>query len=266
MQYSQFLAIDHGVKFWLSCVTTKGRSFIVEAPKLKTELFKYRDKVRLHKEGKSEKFWDDYLDQLTCKRNLQVRDAINKTCRFLINHCLRNKIGNIVIGWNERNKQNINLGKKNNYEVVIMPTWRLIQRLKELCDEYGIKLHVISEEYTSKASFLDRDELHKLGVSEACPEGIKPLTWKPSGKRINRDQYRSLSGLIVHADINAAGNILRKLLSLLGEPRTRINQFLKRIDGVMTAPKRYDIFTNMKKKYRKQTPRRTVSTSVVASA
>lgn len=139
-----------------------------------------------------------------------------------------------------------------------MPTARLIRRLGELCSEYGIKLHIISEEYTSKASFLDRDELHKLGE--------KPLTWKPSGKRINRGQYLSKSGLIVHADINAAANILRKMLALIGATMTKIQLFLKRIDGVLTAPKRYDIFVNMKKKYRKQTSQRTVSTDLVTSA
>lgn len=139
-----------------------------------------------------------------------------------------------------------------------MPTARLVKRLGELCSEYGIKLHIISEEYTSKASFLDRDVLHKLGE--------KPLTWKPSGKRINRDQYRTKSGIIVHADINAAANILRKVLSLVGSARTKIKFFLKLIDGVLTAPKRYDIFVNMKRKYRKQTSRRTVSTDLMTSS
>lgn len=258
LNYGQFLAIDRGIKFWLNCVTTKGKSFIVEAPQLKTALFSYRDKVAEHKKGKSDKYWDEYLDKLTLKRNLRVKDAINKAARFIINRCLKDRIGNLVIGWNEENKQNINIGKKNNYEVVSMPTARLIKRLEELVKEYGIRLHVISEEYTSKASFIDRDNLYKLGE--------KPLTWKPSGKRINRDEYRTKSGLTVHADINGAGNILRRLLSILSIPRTKVNLFLKRIDRVMIAPKRYDIFCNMKKKYRKQTSLRTVLTSVVTSA
>jgi hypothetical protein len=134
-----------------------------------------------------------------------------------------------------------------------MPTGRLIKRLEELCKEYGIIFHVISEEYTSKASFLDRDRLHNYGVSEACPEGIKPVTWKPSGKRINRDQYRTKSGLIVHADINAAANILRRLFNFLpGIPNIKKRKILKILDGVLTDPRRYDIFSNMKKKYRGQ--------------
>lgn len=248
LNYNEFLSIDHGVKYWLSAITTKGRSFIVEAPHLKTALHQYQDKVANHKEGKPQGYWDDYLDKLTSKRNLRVRDAVNKAARFVINRCLKDGIGNLVIGWNKGNKQNINIGKKNNYEVVSMPTARLIKRLEELCKEYGIIFHIISEEYTSKASFLDRDKLYNYGE--------KPVTWKPSGKRITRDEYRTKSGLILHADINAAANILRRLFnSLSGMPNIKKSRILKRLDGVLTDPKRYDIFMNLKKKYRKQTSR-----------
>lgn len=245
LNYGQYLAIDHGVKFWLSCVTTNGKSFILEAPQLKTQLHYYRDKVASDKKGKPLKYWDEHLDSLTAKRNLQVRDAVNKAARFIVNRCLKDKIGNLVIGWNEENKQRVNLGKKNNYEVVSMPTARLIKRLEELSKEYGIRLHIVSEEYTSKASFLDRDELHNLGE--------KPLTWKPSGKRTTRDTYRTKSGLIVHADINAAANILRRFFKLNQISRLKATVFFKKLDGVLTDPKRYSIFRNMKRRYRKQT-------------
>lgn len=148
LNYDHVVAIDHGVKFWLSVVTTKGKSFIVEAPQLKTAIWKYRQKVKQYKEGKSNFYWDDYLDKLTAKYNLRVRDSVNKAARFVINHCLKQGVGNLVIGWNKGNKQNINLGRKNNYEVVNMPTARLIKRLEELSKEYGIKFIVTTEEYT----------------------------------------------------------------------------------------------------------------------
>lgn len=258
LNYNEFLSIDHGVKYWLSAITTKGRSFIVEAPQLKTALFRYQEKTVNYKEGKPQKYWDEYLDKLTILRNLQVRDAVNKAARFIINRCLKDKIGNLVIGWNEGNKQNINIGSRNNYEVVSMPTARLIKRLEELCKEYGVVFHVISEEYTSKASFLDRDKLHN--------HGEKPVTWKPSGKRINRDQYRTKSGLILHADINAAANILRRLFNVLpGFPNIKKSRILKRLDGVLTNPRRYSIFCNMKKKYNKKTSLRTALASEVTT-
>ena len=85
LDYSHALSIDHGVKFWLSAVTTKKRSFIVEAPQLKTAIWKYQQKVKQYKQGKSNFHWDEYLDKLTAKYSLQVRDAVNKAARFIIN-------------------------------------------------------------------------------------------------------------------------------------------------------------------------------------
>ncbi|MEO1378069.1 MAG: zinc ribbon domain-containing protein [Cyanobacteria bacterium J06635_10] len=252
-------ALDHGVKFWLSAVTTQGKSFIVEAPQLKTAIWKYQTKVKQYKQGKVNFDWDDYLDKLTAKYNLQVRDAVNKAARFVVNRCLKDGIGNLVIGWNEGNKLWINLGKKNNYEVVNMPTARLIKRLEELCPEYGIRLFKTSEEYTSKASFVDNDELHQYGA--------KPAEWKPSGKRISRDMYRTKSGQLIHADINAACNILRKVADqIFSQPLTALiaYELIKR--GALTDPKRYDIFQNLKKKYRKQTLLPVSLDHVVASA
>ncbi|MGB3656012.1 MAG: transposase [Rivularia sp. (in: cyanobacteria)] len=259
LKYNQALAIDHGVKFWLSAVTTKGKSFIVEAPQLKTAIWKYQQKVKQYKKGKSGFYWDEYLDKLTAKYNLQVRDSVNKAARFVINHCLKNGIGNLVIGWNQGNKQNINLGRKNNYEVVSMPTARLIKRLEELSKEYGIKFIVTTEEYTSKASFVDDDVLHRYGE--------KPKEWKPSGKRISRDEYRTKDGRIIHADLNAAGNILRKVFDQVFSYRLRGKIQLELIKrDALTHPKRYSIFQNLKKKYRKQTSRRMASASVATSA
>lgn len=240
LDYRHFLSIDHGVKNWISAVTTKGRSFIADAKPLKTTIIKYRDKVVSIKKDKPQGYWDEELDKLTAKHNLVIRDSVNKMARFIINRCLRDGIGNLVVGWNEKNKQNINNGKNNNYYTVSMPTKRLIERLQHLGKEYGIIVHVISEEYTSKASFLDRDRLYHYGEI--------PTTWKPSGKRTTRDEYRNKSGLKVHADLNAAGNILRRLFTyFLKFPAILKHRMFKTIDGALTNPARYDVFRNLKK-------------------
>ena len=133
-----------------------------------------------------------------------------------------------------------------------MPTKRLIDRLSLLCEEYGARFHVTTEEYTSKASFIDNDELHQYGA--------KPIEWKPSGKRISRDVYRTKDGLLIHADLNAASNILRKVADqIFSNPGIAKLAFeiIKR--SALTHPKRYDIFSNLKRSYRKQTTSRSVS-------
>lgn len=246
--YHQTISIDHGVKFWVSAVTTLGKSFIVNAPALKTAIWKYQSKVKEYKKGKSNFYWDEYPEKLTVKYNNIVRDAVNKTARFIINRCLKDKIGNLVFGWNKGNKHEINIGRKNNYETCMMPTARLINRLRELCVEYGIRFIVTSEEYTSKASFVDQDELYQYGE--------KPTEWEPSGKRISRDVYRTKDGTQIHADINAAANILRKVEDQVFSSRFQAKVKYQVIENrALTDPKQYNVFMNLKKKYCKQTSR-----------
>ena len=59
------------------------------------------------------------------------------------------------------------------------------------------------ESYTSKASFLDLDELPVFNTDN-------PKKYEFSGKRITRGLYQSADGRIVNADLNGAANILRK--------------------------------------------------------
>lgn len=64
-----------------------------------------------------------------------MRDNINKAARFIINWCLRNNVGTIVFGWNKRNKDSINIGKRNNQEFVQIPTARLKDRIEQLASQ-----------------------------------------------------------------------------------------------------------------------------------
>jgi len=70
-----------------------------------------------------------------------------------------------------------------------------------MATKYGIRLIITEESYTSKASFLDNDELPVYG------EANHPAF---SGKRIHRGLYKSKEGVLINADVNAACNILRK--------------------------------------------------------
>jgi putative transposase len=55
------------------------------------------------------------------KRNNKIKDFFHKASRKIVNHCIKNNIGKIVIGYNEGWKQNINIGKKNNQNFVSLP-------------------------------------------------------------------------------------------------------------------------------------------------
>lgn len=205
---SQALGIDHGVNNWMTCVDTLGNSFIVDGRHLKSVNQWYNKRVATFKEGKPQGFWSQKLALLTEKRNRQMRDAVNKAARLVINHCLEKGIGCIVFGWNQGNKQEINLGRQNNQRIVQIPTARLKERIAQLSKQYGIEFVLTEESYTSRASFLDDDFLPTYGE--------KPLEWKASGKRTKRGLYRTAQNWYVNADANGAANIIRKVATTLG--------------------------------------------------
>jgi IS605 OrfB family transposase len=222
---SKALGIDHGIDNWLTCVSNIGTSFIVDGKWLKSANQWYNKSVSTIKDDKPQGFWSHRLARITEKRNRQMRDAVNKAARIVVNHCLSNGIGKIVFGWNIGQKDSAGMGKKNNQKFVQIPTAKLKERIKQLCELYGIEYIETEESYTSKASFVDRDFLPKFG---AKPEG-----WKESGRRVKRGLYRTgLLNWYINADCNGAANILRKVATMLG---LCLNGFGR---GALAAPQR----------------------------
>jgi IS605 OrfB family transposase len=238
LDYSQAWSFDHGGTNWLTGVSTRGKSLIIDGRKLKSLNQGYCRLVAKYKQGKPEFYWDSSLDRVQRKRNNQMRDAINKAARFIINQCLNDRVGNLVIGWNEGQKNGSNMGKRGNQNFVIIPTGRLIKRLKQLCMEFGITLTITEEAYTSKASFLDGDSLPK--------HGEKPEGWKASGERVKRGLYRSRDGHVVNADCNGSANIMKKVATQLSLDLTEVGR------GSLTLPRRVDLFNGLSKSYRKR--------------
>jgi IS605 OrfB family transposase len=167
------LGIDHGIDNWLTCVSNCCTSFIVDGRHIKSLNQWYNKQLASLKSGKPQGFWSNKLATITEKRNRQMRDAINKVARLVINHCLSNQIGNVVFGWNQRNKDSIDIGKRNNQNFVQIPTARLKERIKQLCEQYDIKFVETEESYTSKASFIDNDFLPTHGEKLGRVERIR---------------------------------------------------------------------------------------------
>ena len=223
------LGIDPGLNNWLTCVSNVGTSFIVDGRHLKSLNQWYNKRVATIKEHRPQGFWSKQLARITEKRNRQVRDAVNKAARLVLNHCFENQIGTVVFGWNKGMRQEINLGNKTNQNFVQIPAARLKDRISQLGEQYGIQFIETEESYTSKASFLDSDELPKFGEK---PEGCKE-----SGKRVNRGLYRSKDGSKINADCNGAANILRKVATTLGLCLKRVSR------GALISPWKVRIWT-----------------------
>jgi putative transposase len=228
LDFTKCLGLDHGLNNWLTGVSNIGTSFIIDGLHLKSLNQFYNKQIANIKDGKPQGFWSRKLAAITEKRNRQMRDAVNKAARLVINHCVDNRIGTLVFGWNQGQKDGANMGKKNNQKFVQIPTARLKTRISQLCKQYGIQFIETEESYTSKASFIDSDTLPKYGE--------KPERWKESGRRVQRGLYRSCSGIKINADCNGAANILRKVAVTLGLCLEGISS------GALTTPLRVRIW------------------------
>ena len=201
------LAIDFGINNLATCVTSKGRSFIIDGKKLKSiNQWFNKENARLQsikdkqKYGKKPTLRQKYLYS---SRNNKVNDYMSKTARKIINYCLENNIGTLVCGYNETFQRNSNIGKANNQTFVNIPFGKLREKLEYLCKLYGLRFVEQEESYTSKSSFFDMDILPKF-------EADTSQTYSFSGKRIKRGLYQTSKDYLLNADVNGALNILRK--------------------------------------------------------
>lgn len=201
------LAIDFGINNLATCVTSKGKSFIIDGKRLKSiNQWFNKENARLQsikdkqKYGKKPTLRQKYLYS---SRNNKVNDYISKTARKIVNYCLENNIGTLVCGYNKTFQRNSNIGKVNNQTFVNIPFGRLRGKLEYLCKLYNLRFIEQEESYTSKSSFFDKDILPKFKVD-------KPQTYSFLGKRIKRGLYQTSKGYILNADVNGALNILRK--------------------------------------------------------
>lgn len=114
----------------------------------------------------------------------------------MVAHVVSNGINTIVIGHNRCWKQEINIGKRNNQNFVSIPFNMFISMISYKATLEGINVKIVEESYTSKCSFLDNEQICKHE--------------EYAGRRVKRGLFKTSSGSIINADINAAFNIIRK--------------------------------------------------------
>lgn len=203
---SKALSIDLGVNNLATCISTDGASFIVDGKQIKSINHWYnKENARLQseKDRRGIKGFTRKQATVAISRKNRVRDYLNKAARHIINFCIANKIGKIIVGYNPGIKQEVNMGGINNQNFVQIPFWNFRGKLKSLCERYGLLYQEIEESYTSKASFLDRDEIPVYNADN-------PQEYKFSGQRVKRGLYKTQNKRLINADLNGAANILVK--------------------------------------------------------
>lgn len=201
-QNQRVAAIDLGLNNLATVVTNDGDNPILISGRKIKSINQYYNKMTSKKKSllPYNVFTSKSLDRLWLKRNNKISYEIHKVTKYLANYFDERDVSKVIIGNNSGWKNGINLGKRNNQNFVNIPYTKFINQLTYKCELLGITVIVREESYTSKASFLDYDEIPNYR-DEVIP--------KFSGKRIKRGLYRSTFRKI-NADVNGAYNTMVK--------------------------------------------------------
>ena len=194
-------AIDLGLNNFVTFLDNQGnKPFIINGKGIKS-YNQYFNKKKAELQSKLPKnvYSSKQLLQLNFKRNMFIQNFIHQASSIILKTLLARKIETLVIGYNENWKQNITLGKRTNQQFVQIPYKTFVDKLMYKCEDYGIKVILTEEAYTSKVDHLAGEEMHKH------------KTYK--GKRIHRGLFLSSTGIAINADINGALGIMRKVFS-----------------------------------------------------
>ena len=192
------LSIDFGLNNLCTCISNVGTTpFIVNGKIIKSFNQWYNKRKARLMSYIGDKGISNRLRQLNNYRNFWIDDHIHKISRIIVNHCIDNNIGSLVIGLNKGWKNRISLGKKTNQKFVEIPFSKLIDKISYKCKLVGISFQVNEESYTSKVDHLAFEKLCKHDVY--------------LGKRKKRGLFQSSIGKLINADINGAIGIGRKV-------------------------------------------------------
>jgi len=173
-------------------------------------------KRKVHEEDTSR------MERLTTKRTRRIYHYLHTASRQIIALLVKEGIGTLVIGKNPQWKQGVNQGKRNNQNFVSIPHARFIEMLSYKAELVGIRVVITEESYTSKASFLDLDELPAYNPEET-------EQYRFSGKRVKRGLYRASGRRYINSDVNGAYNIIWKVAP---------DAFAKGVEGAVVHPVR----------------------------
>lgn len=158
------------------------------------------------------------IRRLTLKRNFKVDNFLHKASKLLVNQLVSKGVTTLVIGKNDNMKQDINMGRVNNQNFTQVPIVKFAELVKYKCEIQGVKVLFQEENYTSKCSFLDQEEICKHQ--------------EYLGRRVRRGLFKTKGGTLINADVNGAYNIMRKAI-----PKA----FAKGIEGVGVHPLRLQV-------------------------
>lgn len=110
------LSVDVGLSNLATCYDIyNNRAFIMDGKKLKSINYywnKQNARLQSIKDKQNIKSYTKKQFVLKRKRENRIKDIIRKSVKYILDYCIQNDIGTIVIGHNKGWKQEINIGKK----------------------------------------------------------------------------------------------------------------------------------------------------------
>jgi len=194
----------------------------------KDEKLSKAQRIELRQEQKRG-FSDPEYRALSARLNRIKSDFEHKISTDIVAQCVKNKIDLIVIGKNKGWKSDIDSGAAENRRFHAIAHARLISLIRYKAEAHGVGVVTTEESYTSQSSFIDGDELPvhakvktKKEKSQTTTEADIPFRQHNfSGKRSAKNRTWFVRHNVVaqerfakvHADVNGAFNIIRKVFS-----------------------------------------------------
>jgi putative transposase len=139
------------------------------------------------------------LERIAAKRTRRIDWFLHTASRHLTDDLLvAVGIGTLCIGKHPLWKQDVNMRRRNNQNVVSVPHVRIIEMLICKVELVGIQVHNTGEIYTNKASFLDADVLPISDLAHLAPTF--------SGRRAKCGLCRAADEWHINADANDSSN------------------------------------------------------------
>ncbi|MCD6525272.1 MAG: transposase, partial [Thermococcus sp.] len=191
--------IDLGVNNLMAVYVDNGESFLVNGRPLKSIDFYWRRKIadyqsKLNKSGAKT---SRRLKRMHEKAKLQAKHYINTAVRGTVRKLYELGVSKIVVGYPKGIARNSDKGSRQNF--LLSHVWRfntVIKRLREVAEEYGIRVLIVGEAFTS----------------QTCPVCGKPH----EGARFVRGLFKCpATGLVFNADLVGAFNILKKVVKTI---------------------------------------------------
>lgn len=200
---NRIISIDLGVNNFVTMVNNIGeKPIVINGKGIKSYNQYWNKKIAKYKsiaKTTNNLDWTKRLQQLTDKRNFKMDYFMHCASRWIIGYCIKYNIGTVVVGKNNKWKQECDMGKFINQRFVQIPYEMFISKLRYKCEDFSIQFIENEESYTSGTSCLDNE----LPVKENYNKD----------RRIYRGLFISNQGIKINADVNAAYQIMKKVFS-----------------------------------------------------